>query len=83
VIQTLSEEEESISKARLLFGHCETLIPLAALMGLFREDAEGRNDRSLVSGIGNTDEVLEALWQDDEADAIDVQTIHTALAKDG
>lgn len=34
--QAVASEQEPLLKSRLLFAHCETLIPLVALMGLFR-----------------------------------------------
>lgn len=55
-----------MSKARLLFGHCETLVPLVSLMGLFYEDVEGEKKRKLISGLRDEDWGLHSFLQDIE-----------------
>ena len=37
-VQRVAGDDKPIEQARLLFAHCETLVPLASLMGLFKEE---------------------------------------------
>lgn len=56
--QAVASEQEPLLKSRLLFAHCETLIPLVALMGLFRNQMVDQLDGfdgygAAVSGAGH------------------------------
>ncbi|GAX82686.1 hypothetical protein CEUSTIGMA_g10112.t1 [Chlamydomonas eustigma] len=49
-LQDVANQKSPWERARLLFGHCETLIPLASLMGLFnqlQEDYRSNGEASL------------------------------------
>lgn len=40
----MAGDDKPVEQARLLFAHCETLVPLASLLGLFKEDEGGARD---------------------------------------